>query len=53
VIEVNNACIEELASLEEHESLKFLGFNMTYSNVNNSILALISITATAYEILKT
>lgn len=50
IMEVNDACIEELEDLEKFESLQILGFDMTYANVNNTLLALISIALTAYEI---
>lgn len=50
ILEVNEACIQELNDLEEYDSLSVLGYNMTYNNINNTIFALIGITATAYEI---
>ena len=53
IMEVNDACIEELEDLEKFESLNVLGFDMTYGNVNNFLIALISIGLTSYEIFST
>ena len=47
---INEAVIEEMDDLEKYKGMKVLGFSMTYSNINSSIFALISITLTAYEI---
>ena len=47
---VMGACIRELSDLEKFESLQVLGLNMTYANINNTMVAFVSITLTCYEI---
>lgn len=50
VMEVNDSCIEELEDITKFESMKVLGFELTYSNVNNALVAFVSIALTLYEI---
>jgi len=50
ILEVNDSCIEELEDTLKFDSMKVLGFELTYSNVNNALAAMISISLTLYEI---
>jgi hypothetical protein len=49
-IKVTNLCITQLKAEKEFNSISILGFEVTRSNVNNLLIAILSISATAYEI---
>jgi hypothetical protein len=50
LIKVTNLCIEQLKAEERFNSISIMGIGVTTSNVNNLLIAMISICATAYEI---
>lgn len=51
LIFVNDACVEELGDLSKFWCLKVLGFEVSNNTVTNLLIAFISVTVTAYEIL--
>ena len=52
ILEVNDSCIEEREDILKFESMKVLGFEVTYSNVNNALVAMVSIALTLFEIFR-